>query len=128
MGIWANERTEIATWLSGYLSMVKTWVDKILDNEHYDVDKNKIIGLIDEWIQWLEETKLKIMKMKDVEPTLGLQNSRPEGDGTEYVFRDLPIQYNGVVSIVIFDGSSEIKLEDDFDYNSVLLFREDPII
>ena len=49
MSIWANERTEIATWLSGYLNMVKTWVDKILDNEHYDVDKNKIIGLIDEW-------------------------------------------------------------------------------
>ena len=48
--------------------MVKTWVDKILDNEHYDVDKNKIIGLIDEWIQWLEETKLKIMKMKDIDP------------------------------------------------------------
>ena len=23
--------------------------------------------------------------MKDVEPTIGLQNSRPEGDGTEYV-------------------------------------------
>ena len=66
--IWANERTEIATWLSGYLNMVKTWVDKILDNEHYDVDKNKIIGLIDEWIAWLEETKLKIMKMKDVDP------------------------------------------------------------
>ena len=66
--IWSNERTEIATWLSGYLNMVKTWVDKILDNEHYDVDKNKIIGLIDEWIAWLEETKLKIMKMKDVDP------------------------------------------------------------
>ena len=49
--------------------MVKTWVDKILDNEHYDVDKNKIIGLIDEWIAWLEETKLKIMKMKDVDPS-----------------------------------------------------------
>ncbi len=48
--------------------MVKTWVDKILDNEHYDVDKNKIIGLIDEWIAWLEETKLKIMKMKDIDP------------------------------------------------------------
>ena len=59
MSIWTNERTEIATWLSGYLNMVKTWVDKILDNEHYDVDKNKIIGLIDEWIAWLEETKLK---------------------------------------------------------------------
>jgi len=69
MSIWANERTEIATWLSGYLNMVKTWVDKILDNEHYDVDKNKIIGLIDEWILWLEETKLKIMKMKDVDPS-----------------------------------------------------------
>ena len=68
MSIWTNERTEIATWLSGYLNMVKTWVDKILDNEHYDVDKNKIIGLIDEWIAWLEETKLKIMKMKDVDP------------------------------------------------------------
>ena len=40
MSIWANERTEIATWLSGYLNMVKTWVDKILDNEHYDVDKS----------------------------------------------------------------------------------------
>ena len=51
-----------------YLSMVKTWVDKILDNEHYEVDKNKIIGLIDEWILWLEETKLKIMKMKDIDP------------------------------------------------------------
>ena len=37
--------------------MIKTWVDKILDNEHYEVDKNKIIGLINEWIQWLEETK-----------------------------------------------------------------------
>ena len=69
MSIWANERTEIATWLSGYLNMVKTWVDKILDNEHNDVDKNKIIGLIDEWILWLEETKLKIMKMKDVDPS-----------------------------------------------------------
>ena len=62
--VWSEERTEIATWLSGYLAMVKQWVDKILDNEHYEVDKNKIIGLLNEWIQWLEETKLKIMKMK----------------------------------------------------------------
>ena len=67
MGIWANERTEIATWLSGYLAMIKQWVDKILDNEHYDVDKNKIINLLNEWIQWLEETKIKIMKMKSEE-------------------------------------------------------------
>jgi len=27
--------------------------------------------LIDEWILWLEETKLKIMKMKDVDPNEG---------------------------------------------------------
>ena len=66
--IWTNERAEIATWLSGYLNMVKTWVDKILDNEHHDVDKNKIIGLLNEWIQWLEETKTKIMMMKDIDP------------------------------------------------------------
>ena len=65
--VWSEERTEIATWLSGYLAMVKGWVDKILDNEHYEVDKNKIIGLLNEWIQWLEETKLKIMKMKSTD-------------------------------------------------------------
>ena len=47
--------------------MVKGWVDKILDNEHHDVDKNKIINLLNEWIQWLEETKIKIMKMKSEE-------------------------------------------------------------
>jgi len=45
--IWTEERAEIATWLSGYLAMVKQWVDKILDNEHYDVDKNKIINFQD---------------------------------------------------------------------------------
>ena len=65
--VWSEERTEIATWLSGYLAMVKGWVDKILDNEHHDVDKNKIINLINEWIQWLEDTKIKIMKMKSGE-------------------------------------------------------------
>ena len=31
--VWSEERSEIATWLSGYLSMIKKWVDKILDNE-----------------------------------------------------------------------------------------------
>ena len=65
--IWTEERAEIATWLSCYLAMVKGWVDKILDNEHHDVDKNKIINLINEWIQWLEDTKIKIMKMKSGE-------------------------------------------------------------
>ena len=66
MSVWETERKEIATWLSGYLAMIKKWVDKILDNEDHDVDKNKIIRQIDEWIRWLEETKLKIIKMKDV--------------------------------------------------------------
>ena len=66
--IWSNERKEIATWLSGYLAMVKKWVDKILNNEDHDVDKIKIIKLIDERIQWLEETKTKIMMMKDIDP------------------------------------------------------------
>ena len=32
------------------------------------MDKNKIIKLIDEWIGWLEETKAKIMMMRDVDP------------------------------------------------------------
>jgi len=66
--IWSNERKEIATWLSGYLAMVKKWVDKILDNEDHDVDKIKILNQINDWIQWLEETKLKIMKMRDIDP------------------------------------------------------------
>jgi hypothetical protein len=46
--------------------MIKKWVDRILDNEDHEVDKNKIINQINEWIQWLEETKVKIIKMKDV--------------------------------------------------------------
>ena len=66
--IWSNERKEIATWMSGYLAMIKKWVDKILDNEDHDVDKIKIIKSIDEWIQWLGETKTKIMMMKDIDP------------------------------------------------------------
>ena len=66
--VWSNERKEIATWLSGYLAMVKKWADKILDNDGVEVDKNKIIKQLDEWIQWLEETKLKIMKMRDIDP------------------------------------------------------------
>ena len=65
INVWSTERKEIATWLSGYLAMIKKWVDRILDNEDHDVDKNKIIGQIDEWIKWLEETKIKIIKMKD---------------------------------------------------------------
>ena len=54
--------------------MIKKWVDKILDNEDHDVNKNKIINLLDEWIQWLEDTKKKIMMMQDVTP----ENKKPE--------------------------------------------------
>ena len=61
---WEEERKEIATWLSGYLSMVKKWVDRILDNDDHDVDKNKIIKQIDAWIQYLQETKYKIIRMR----------------------------------------------------------------
>ena len=35
-----------------------------------EIDKKglHIIGLLNEWIQWLEETKTKIMMMKDIDP------------------------------------------------------------
>lgn len=61
---WEEERKEIATWLSGYLSMVKKWVDRILDNDDHEVDKNKIIKQIDDWIKYLQETKDKIIRMR----------------------------------------------------------------
>jgi len=77
--VWSNERKEIATWLSGYLAMVKKWVDKILDNDDVDVDKNKIIKQLDEWIQWLEETKLKIMKMRDIDPNIDVDEMKKMG-------------------------------------------------
>lgn len=60
---WPDERAEIATWLSGYLSMYKKWVDKILDNNDHDVTKNKIIELLSEWIKHLEAEREKIMRM-----------------------------------------------------------------
>ena len=65
---WPEERQEIAMWLSGYLSMYKKWVDKILDNDDHDVTKNKIIDLLSEWIAKLEEEKTKIMKMSSHRP------------------------------------------------------------
>ena len=39
---WSDERAEIAVWLSGYLSMVKKWVDKILDNEDVEVPSGEV--------------------------------------------------------------------------------------
>ena len=62
---WQEERKEIAVWLSGYLSMVKKWVDRILDNDDHEVDKNKIISQIDEWRKYLDDTRTKILLMKD---------------------------------------------------------------
>tara|TARA_B100000287_G_C20278463_1_gene641018 strand:- start:101 stop:364 length:264 start_codon:yes stop_codon:yes gene_type:complete len=65
---WPEERAEIAIWLSGFLGTYKKWVDKILDNDDHDVTKNKIIDLLTEWIQKLEEERVKIMKMTDTQP------------------------------------------------------------
>ena len=62
---WPEERAEIAIWLSGILGTYKNWVDKILDNDDHDVTKNKIIDLLSEWIQKLEEERTKIIKMPD---------------------------------------------------------------
>ena len=62
---WQEQRQEIAVWLSGYLGMVKKWVDRILDNEDVDIDKNKILKTIDEWIKYLQDEKQKIMMMKN---------------------------------------------------------------
>jgi|TARA_R100000030_G_scaffold98742_1_gene89011 hypothetical protein len=62
---WPEERAEIAVWLSGFLGIYKKWVDKILDNDDVEVNKNKIIELLDEWIGKLEEMKIKIIKMPD---------------------------------------------------------------
>ena len=62
---WQEERKEIAIWLSGYLGMVKKWVDKILDNEDHDVDKNKIINTLSSWIEYLSDEREKIMMMRN---------------------------------------------------------------
>ena len=62
---WPEERKEIAVWLSGYLGMVKKWVDRILDNEDHEVNKNKILKTLDEWIKYLQDERHKIMMMKN---------------------------------------------------------------
>ena len=67
---WQEERKEIAVWLSGYLAMVKKWVDKILDNEDHEVSKNRIIAELDRWIEYLQEERHKIMMMKNVDPNI----------------------------------------------------------
>ena len=46
----------------------KLLVDRILDNDDHDVTKNKIIDLLTDWIQKLEEERTKIMKMTDTTP------------------------------------------------------------
>ena len=62
---WQEERKEIAVWLSGYLGMVNNWVDKVLDNEDMEVDKNKILATLSDWIDYLSEERQKIMLLKD---------------------------------------------------------------
>ena len=79
---WQEQRQEIAVWLSGYLGMVKQWVDRILDNEDVDIDKNKILKTIDVWIKYLQDERHKIMMMKD-KPTepIGPNDPGDESDG-----------------------------------------------
>ena len=79
---WQEERKEISVWLSGYLGMVKKWVDKILDNEDHDVDKNKIISTLTTWIKYLEDERHKIMMMKDkpVDDPIGPHDPGDEND------------------------------------------------
>ena len=77
---WPEERAEIAMWLSGYLSMYKKWVDKILDNDDHEVNKNKIIDLLSDWIAKLEEMKLKILKMSSHKPEASNDAPNEYGD------------------------------------------------
>ena len=79
---WQEERKEIAVWLSGYLGVVKAWVDRILDNEDHNVNKNKIIDTLTTWIQYLEEERHKIMMMKDV-PVKDIIGPNDPGDESE---------------------------------------------
>jgi len=66
---WQEERKEISVWLSGYLAMVKQWVDKVLNSDEHDVNKNKIIDVLSEWIRYLTEEREKIMKMTNIPST-----------------------------------------------------------
>ena len=68
---WQEERKEIAVWLSGYLGMVNNWVDKILIEE--DIDKNKILDTLSDWISYLTDERQKIMMLKDkpIKDTIG---------------------------------------------------------
>ena len=85
---WPEERAEIAMWLSGYLTMYKKWVDKILDNDDHDVTKNKIIDLLSEWIAKLEEEKIKIMKMSDTSPEKEIEATVNEWGDDDYSVPD----------------------------------------
>jgi len=77
---WPEERAEIAMWLSGYLTMYKKWVDKILYNDDHDVTKNKIIDLLSEWIAKLEEERTKILKMSSHRPEEANETIDTPGD------------------------------------------------
>ena len=77
---WQEERKEIAVWLSGYLGMVNNWVDKILIEE--DIDKNKILDTLSDWIDYLSDERQKIMMLKDkpIKDTIGPNDPGDEVD------------------------------------------------
>ena len=66
---WQEERKEISVWLSGYLAMVKQWVDKVLNSDEHDVNKNKVVDVMSDWIRYLTEEREKIMKMTNIPST-----------------------------------------------------------
>ena len=82
---WDEERKEISVWLSGYFGMVKLWVDKILDNEDLDVNKNKIVNTLTTWIEYLEDERQKIMMLKD--KSIGPNDPGDEDNTPKYVVR-----------------------------------------
>tara|TARA_Y100000034_G_scaffold28786_1_gene34627 strand:+ start:286 stop:537 length:252 start_codon:yes stop_codon:yes gene_type:complete len=77
---WQEERKEIAVWLSGYLGMVNNWVDKILLEE--DIDKNKILSTLSDWIDYLSDERQKIMMLKD-KPIKDTDSIGPNDPGDE---------------------------------------------
>ena len=83
---WQEERKEIAVWLSGYLGMVNNWVDKILIEE--DIDKNKILATLSDWIDYLSDERQKIMMLKDKPiESVGPNDPGDEDDTPEYEVR-----------------------------------------
>ena len=60
--------------------MVNNWVDKILIEE--DIDKNKILSTLSDWIEYLSDERQKIMMLKD-KPIKDKDSIGPNDPGDE---------------------------------------------